>query len=130
MKNAPYSIGVPVSLTIVVTVGTNAIEGWADGVPDDEIYVIEEQDYRHAEGSAEIDACDAADAFVRSGIEALRTQSALIAILRDLLPYAESRAEDLDEMREQEDPEFPGADAAIRTVNDARELLKSLGIDA
>lgn len=40
-----------------------------------------------------------------------------------VLPYAESRAEDLDELRAQEDPGYPGADAAIEAVNKAAALL-------
>ena len=40
-----------------------------------------------------------------------------------VLPYAESRAEDLDATREQEDPAYPGADAALEAVTKARDLL-------
>jgi len=50
---------------------------------------------------------------------------ALEAALNDVLPYALSRAEDLEEAKEagNEDPNFPGADACWEKVRRAMALL-------
>ena len=47
------------------------------------------------------------------------------AALDALIPLAESRAEDLSDLKEagDEDPEFPGADAAWEAVEAARALM-------
>ena len=53
------------------------------------------------------------------------TRLELMEALRAVLPYAESRAEDLSEAKErgEEDPEYPGADAAWEAVEYAQRLL-------
>ena len=53
---------------------------------------------------------------------------ALEDALRAVLPYAESRAEDLIEAKEagMEDPAYPGAADAVAAVNAAKALLASL----
>lgn len=52
----------------------------------------------------------------------------ILAALRAILPYAESRAEDLVEAKEagMEDPAYPGAADALAAVDAAKALLASL----
>jgi hypothetical protein len=125
--NAPltYSIGVPVALTITVVVGSNHVRGWSEACADDEIYDNGKGIYRHAQGDEEEAACEAADTYVGSAFAALAAQPELLAALRALLPYALSRAEDLQAAKDagNEDPAYPGADAACAAVESASALL-------
>ena len=63
----------------------------------------------------------AADALASEGSRAEQLAQAL----REVLPYAESRAEDLEEHRAagREDPAYPGAAAAWQAIESARALL-------
>lgn len=53
-----------------------------------------------------------------------------IPVLASLVPYAESRAEDLSEAAErgEEDPDYPGAKRAWEAVHAAKRLLASQGL--